>query len=131
MERSKMSKNIAEKLLSADGVDRRGFLECMAWAGTGMIWAMKGGVAFSQETHHAGMMHDSFSFVQISDSHIGFNKPANENVIGTLQEAVGRINALPSPPAFLIHTGDIAISPSPRSSTPSTRFSKPPKLARS
>jgi Icc protein len=103
-----MSKNIAEKLLSADGVDRRGFLQCMAWAGTGMIWAMKGGVAFSQETHHAGMMHDSFSFVQISDSHIGFNKPANENVIATLQEAVGRINTLPSPPAFLIHTGDIS-----------------------
>ena len=103
-----MSKNIAAKLLSADGVDRRGFLQCMAWAGTGMVWAMKGGVAFSQETHHAGMMHDGLSFVQISDSHIGFNKAANENVIGTLQEAVARINAMPSPPAFLIHTGDLS-----------------------
>ena len=54
------------------------------------------------------MPHDGLSFVQISDSHIGFNKPANENVIATLEEAVARINALPSPPAFLIHTGDIS-----------------------
>ncbi|MBZ5591788.1 MAG: metallophosphoesterase [Acidobacteriia bacterium] len=102
-----MKKTIAEKLMSRDGIDRRGFLECMTWAGTGVLWAMKGGVAFGQETHHA-MGHDGLSFVQISDSHMGFNKPANENVIGTLQEAVARINALASPPEFMIHTGDIS-----------------------
>jgi Icc protein len=103
-----MSQTIKDRLLSNDGVDRRGFLQCMAWAGTGMVWAMRGGVAYSQETHHGGMHHDGFSFVQISDSHVGFNKPANENVIGTLEEAVARINALPTPPSFLIHTGDIS-----------------------
>ena len=102
-----MRKTIAEKVLSRDGIDRRGFLECMTWAGTGVLWAMKGGVAFGQETHHA-MGHDGLNFVQISDSHIGFNKPANENVIGTLQEAMARINALSTPPAFMIHTGDIS-----------------------
>ncbi len=102
-----MHKTIQDRLLSKDGVDRRGFLRCMAWAGTGMAWAMKGGVAYSQETHHGGM-HDGFQFAQISDSHLGFNKPANENVIATLEEAVARINALPVPPAFLIHTGDIS-----------------------
>ncbi len=102
-----MNKTIAEKLLSRDGIDRRGFLECMTWAGTGVLWAMKGDVAFGQETHHA-TAHDGLTFVQISDSHIGFNKAANENVIGTLQEAVARINALHAPPAFLIHTGDIS-----------------------
>jgi amicyanin len=103
-----MSKTLAEKILSHDGIDRRGFLECMTWAGAGMVWAMQGGVAFSQMTHQASMAHDGLTFVQISDSHMGFNKPANENVIATLQEAVARINALPSPPAFLIHTGDIS-----------------------
>jgi len=102
-----MSKTIADKLLSHGRIDRRGFLECMTWAGTGVLWAMKGGVAFGQETHHAGRQA-GFSFVQISDSHMGFNKPANENVIGTLQEAVARINALPSAPEFMIHTGDIS-----------------------
>jgi plastocyanin len=107
MEHKEMSKTIAENLMSHDGVDRRGFLECMTWAGTGILWALKGGVAFGQETHHTSG-HDGFNFVQISDSHIGFNKPANENVIGTLQEAVARINALHAPPAFLIHTGDIS-----------------------
>jgi len=103
-----MSKTILDRLVTNDGVDRRGFLECMAWAGTGMVWAMKGGVAHSQETHQGGMHHDTFQFVQISDSHLGFNKPANENLLATLQEAVARINALPTPPAFLIHTGDIS-----------------------
>jgi 3',5'-cyclic-AMP phosphodiesterase len=103
-----MSKTLAEKILSHDGIDRRGFLECMTWAGAGMVWAMQGGVAFSQMTHQASMAQDGPTFVQISDSHMGFNKPANENVIATLQEAVARINGLPSPPAFLIHTGDIS-----------------------
>src|SRR4029077_20029528 len=48
----------------------------------------------------------SFSFVQISDSHIGFDKAANKDVIGTLERAVAKINALPHPPAFVLHTGD-------------------------
>jgi 3',5'-cyclic AMP phosphodiesterase CpdA len=46
--------------------------------------------------------------LQISDSHVGFDKPANPNALGTLEEAVGRINALPAKPAFMIHTGDIS-----------------------
>ena len=73
-----MSKTIQERLFSNDGVDRRGFLQCMAWAGTGMAWAMKGGVANSQETHQGGMHHDGFQFVQISDSHIGFSKASQQ-----------------------------------------------------
>ncbi len=48
-----------------------------------------------------------FTFVQISDSHIGFNKDANNNVIGTLQEAINRIKALPTKPDLIIHTGDL------------------------
>src|SRR5215467_8479085 len=95
--------------LSDDGIDRRGFLECMAWAGSGLLWTMSGGIARSQVAHRA--THASpgtLNFVQISDSHMGFNKAANPDVAATLQEAVAKINALPNPPLFVIHTGDIS-----------------------
>jgi 3',5'-cyclic-AMP phosphodiesterase len=91
-----------------DGVDRRGFLSCMAWAGTGLLWSVAGGVlssrAFGQEAAEAKA---DFSFAQISDSHIGFNKPANTDVTATLKLAVDRINALPQKPAFVLHSGDL------------------------
>ncbi len=97
---------------SKDGVDRRGFLECMAWAGTGMIWTITGGVpgskAFGQTPEHQMDPGATFSFVQISDSHIGFNKPANTDVTATLQKAIGKINGLARTPDFLIHTGDLS-----------------------
>jgi 3',5'-cyclic AMP phosphodiesterase CpdA len=92
-----------------DGIDRRGFLECMAWAGTGVIWTVSGGLlssqAFGKDTKGGkGDLH----FVQISDSHIGFNRPANPDVAATLQAAVDKINALPAQPEFIIHTGDLS-----------------------
>jgi len=92
-----------------DGVDRRGFLKCMAWAGTGVLWTMTGGILRSQTlSHHAAPpIGADWSFVQISDSHIGFNKEANKDVAGTLREAVGKINALPNSPSFMLHTGDL------------------------
>jgi len=86
--------------------DRRNFLECMAWAGTGLVWAMNGGV-LSSELLAAPKKKPGFSFVQISDSHIGFNKDPNHDVTKTFQEAVDKINALEERPAFVIHTGDI------------------------
>jgi plastocyanin len=94
-----------------DGVDRRGFLECMAWAGTGVLWTMSGGVLSSrllgQDAHKHMQAGAEFSFVQISDSHIGFNKEANKDVTATLQKAVTRINELSPAPELLIHTGDL------------------------
>ena len=99
-----------------DGVDRRGFLKCMAWAGTGLVWSVGGGVlssrVFGQGAGRSGA--GSFSFVQISDSHIGFAKEANKNVIGTLQATVDKINALPERPDLLIHTGDLTHLSTPR-----------------
>jgi 3',5'-cyclic AMP phosphodiesterase CpdA len=89
-----------------DQIERRSFLKCMAWAGTGLVWAMNGGVLSSHELL-AGSKKARFSFVQISDSHIGFNKDPNHEVTKTLQEAVDKINALEERPAFVIHTGDI------------------------
>jgi 3',5'-cyclic-AMP phosphodiesterase len=98
--------------LNKDGIDRRGFLECMAWAGTGAIWTVSGGLltskAFGQMAHHDAGSDAGFTFVQISDSHIGFNKEANKDVTATLQEAIGKINALKVTPDFLIHTGDLS-----------------------
>ena len=98
--------------LNKDGIDRRGFLECMAWAGTGAIWTVSGGLltskAFGQMDHHGAATEGGFTFVQISDSHIGFNKEANKDVTATLQEAIGKINALEGTPDFLIHTGDLS-----------------------
>jgi 3',5'-cyclic-AMP phosphodiesterase len=96
-----------------DGVDRRGFLKCMAWAGTGAFCVMQGGVlksyALSAMPQMASKMSaGELSFVQISDSHMGFNKPANPNVAATLQLAVDKINGLATPPEFLLHTGDVS-----------------------
>ena len=88
--------------------DRRDFLKCMAWAGTGLVWAMNGGVLSASELLAGSKRKPAgFSFVQISDSHIGFNKDPNHDVSKTLQEAVDKINALEEQPAFVIHTGDI------------------------
>jgi len=98
---------------SDDGIDRRGFLKCMAWAGTGALFVLKGGVLESFAMSKVGQtdpkrLKGELSFVQISDSHIGFNKPANPDVVGTLQAAIAKINALPTPPAFVLHTGDLS-----------------------
>jgi len=96
-----------------DGIDRRGFLECMAWAGTGAFCVMQGGVLKSFCMSRIGeldatKMAGELSFVQISDSHMGFNKAANPDVAGTLKAAVDKINGLPKAPEFLLHTGDIS-----------------------
>ena len=92
-----------------DGVNRRKALECMTWAGTGILWAIAGGVPRSLGIvgEAVAQSADGLTFLQISDSHMGFDKPANSNVKGTLEEAIGKINTLPVKPAFMIHTGDI------------------------
>ena len=96
---------------SDDGIDRRGFLKCMAWTGSGLVWAMAGGIPRSIPLNRLPFLDEtqrkSVFFAQISDSHIGFNKEANTNVTATLQEAVAKLNALPQNPAFVLHTGDI------------------------
>jgi 3',5'-cyclic AMP phosphodiesterase CpdA len=99
---------------STDGVDRRGFLKCMAWAGAGVVWTMKGGILQSQALGAAAQQAGDFSFVQLSDSHIGFNKGVYGDVVGTFQLATSRINALPAPPALVLHTGDLTHLSKPR-----------------
>jgi Icc protein len=89
-------------------VDRRQALECMIWAGTGVLWTLSGGVPKSALLGAAQAAESGFTFLQISDSHVGFDKPANPNALGTLNEAIDKIVAMPMKPAFLIHTGDIS-----------------------
>ena len=92
-----------------DRIDRRGFLECLAWAGTGLFWAASGGVMSSRlitEAAAADSPTESFSFVQISDTHVGFKGQANPDAAVTLQQVVDRVNALRPAPAFVLHTGD-------------------------
>jgi 3',5'-cyclic-AMP phosphodiesterase len=91
---------------------RRHFLKCMAWAGTGALWTMSSGILKGSPLgqSHGSMMSNGaggLRFVQISDSHIGFDKPANTDVTGTLRAAIAKIKAEPQPPAFVLHTGDL------------------------
>ena len=92
-----------------DGVSRRKVLECMTWAGTGVLWTISGGVPHSLGLIDEALAQDQkgFTFLQISDSHMGFDKPANPNALATLVDAVAKIKALKAKPAFFIHTGDI------------------------
>ena len=112
-------KTAPDTATSPDGIDRRNFLSCMAWVGTGIVWTMAGGVPTSKlfaatgdaKGHRAGhAAAGSFSFVQISDSHIGFKKPVNPDVAHTLQLAIDRLNGLPGNHDFMLHTGDISHS---------------------
>jgi 3',5'-cyclic AMP phosphodiesterase CpdA len=84
----------------------------MAWAGTGLLWTI---TAEGIPTSHifeggkkSNKTESGLHFVQISDSHMGFNKPANTDVVSTLQTAVVRINSLAQQPEFIIHTGDLS-----------------------
>ncbi|HWV95931.1 MAG TPA: metallophosphoesterase [Xanthobacteraceae bacterium] len=88
---------------------RRHALECMVWAGTGVLWTMSGGVPVARGLlgEAKAATETGFSFLQMSDSHIGFNKAANPDALATLREAVAKVKALAVKPSYIIHTGDI------------------------
>ncbi len=86
---------------------RRNFLKCMTWAGTAVVWTMAGGIPRSRLIDAADAATTDFSFVQISDSHIGFDKAANPDPMATLRDGLQKIEQMPAHPAFMIHTGDI------------------------
>ena len=92
-------------------VSRRQALACMAWAGTGMLWTVAAGVPKTAgligSAEAAEMPAKDFTFLQISDSHVGFKKAANPHAIDTLQKAIDHVKAMPVKPSFMIHTGDI------------------------
>src|SRR6266853_3411518 len=92
---------------------RRQALSCLAaWTGAGVVWTVAGGVpralgATGQGTPTAAAAN-ALTFVQISDTHIGFHKEANPDVVGSLRRAIADIHALPQAPAFVVHTGDVS-----------------------
>lgn len=93
--------------------ERRTLLKCSAWAGAGVVWALCGGIPRAFALDDSGTLSDpkalasNFHFVQISDSHIGFNKEANPEPLKTLQVAIDKVIALPKRPSLILHTGDI------------------------
>src|SRR5260370_2065953 len=96
-----------------DGVSRRKVLECMTWCGTGVLWTISGGVP-----HSLGIMGEAqaaetrgLTFLQISENHVGFDKPANPNALGRLEEPITKVNAFPPKPAFIIHTAGTPHTP--------------------
>ena len=69
-------------------IDRRGVLKCMTWAGTAMVWTVTGGVPLARMIGEAEAASSGFTFAQISDSHLGFDKPANPHTTDTLADAL-------------------------------------------
>jgi 3',5'-cyclic-AMP phosphodiesterase len=98
-----------------DKMNRRGLLECLAWAGTGALYTLAGGVlssvsldaALAAPRKPAHAKAKPFTFLQISDSHVGFDKPANPDARATYREAIAKVKALAVKPDFILHTGDI------------------------
>lgn len=91
------------------GATRRDALRCMLWAGTGLLWTVSGGIPRASLVGSANAAEATgLSFVQISDSHIGFNKEANPDVAGTLREGIEAVKKLKGSSALMIHTGDVS-----------------------
>jgi Icc protein len=109
-------------------LNRRESLKCMAWAGTGLLWTLNGGVPAAKMIGTAEAATGGFSFVQISDSHIGFNKPANPDPAATLGDALAKIARLPTKPAFMLHTGDVTHLSKPKEFDDATQILSNAKL---
>ncbi|RQR62394.1 metallophosphoesterase [Burkholderia sp. Bp9126] len=92
---------------------RRQALKCMAFGGLGTLFTLSGGVltpfdlALAQSSKMPPTDMGKPLFVQISDTHIGFNKEANPDVTSTLKQTIDLVNGMPAKPALAIHTGDI------------------------
>jgi Icc protein len=99
-----------KELTAATGMGRRRALACLAWAGTGLLWTVTGGVprALGIGEALAATAMDGLTFVQISDSHIGFSKDANPDPNATLKAALDHVARLPTRPAMMLHTGDVS-----------------------
>jgi 3',5'-cyclic AMP phosphodiesterase CpdA len=85
----------------------------MAYGGAGTLFALSGGVFTPIDLAMAATDKQGLSklgkplFVQISDTHVGFNKEANPDVMGTFTQTIDLVNGMADQPALIIHTGDI------------------------
>jgi 3',5'-cyclic-AMP phosphodiesterase len=96
-------------------MERRRFLQCMTWAGTGVVWAMSGGLPAGSLLGRARRAEAAadFTFVQISDTHVGYKGPANPDAMASLATTIAKVNALSPAPAFVLHTGDLTHAQKP------------------
>ncbi|HTO50022.1 MAG TPA: metallophosphoesterase [Burkholderiales bacterium] len=87
-------------------IDRREFLKLASFGGAvfasglGLAGCAAGGAASKPDA-------EEFYFVQLSDTHWGFEGPPNPDAKGTLKKAVATVNALSEPPDFIVFTGDL------------------------
>jgi hypothetical protein len=92
-------------------LDRRDFMRLAGLGTVGVVFASAlPGVATAQ-THGgaagAQMHGEDFFFLQLSDTHWGFEGPPNPDAKGTLKKAIRSINALAQRPDFIVFTGDL------------------------
>lgn len=87
--------------------NRRDALKCLG-VGAGTLFTLQGGVFSAVDLAEAQDDMGTPLFLQISDTHIGFNKDANPDVIGTLNRTIDRVNAMPRQPGLVLHTGDVS-----------------------
>jgi 3',5'-cyclic AMP phosphodiesterase CpdA len=85
---------------------RSDFIEHVSWTGAGIAWTLSAS-GLMTSVADARSASSGLTFVQISDSHIGFTRPENPDVAGTFQKTIDDINALPVQPSFVVHTGDL------------------------
>jgi Calcineurin-like phosphoesterase len=83
--------------------NRRDFLQLAALGGSAIFVS---GVARGASPARASP-HEDFYFVQLSDTHWGYEGAANPDARGTLPRVIAAINALPRPPDFIMFTGDL------------------------
>jgi len=82
-------------------IDRRQFLK-LAGLG-GVVFAS--GLARGADPYATAQ--DEFFFVQLSDTHIGFQGAPNPDALSTLPKAIAAVNALETQPDFIVFTGDL------------------------
>jgi Icc protein len=95
--------------MSIEIAGRRQALKCLsAWSGAAVVWSVAGGVPRALGATSTDATAGALTFVQISDTHIGFRREANPDVVGSLRRAMADVNALQQAPAFVVHTGDVS-----------------------
>jgi len=87
--------------------NRRDTLKCLG-VGAGTLFTLQGGVFSAFDLAEARQDMGTPLFLQISDTHIGFNKDANPDVVGTLNRTIDLVNAMPAQPGLVLHTGDVS-----------------------